>query len=57
MAPKKDVCELLIEDAENFARIGDRSSSKKNMFLAGFAVLGFVMAVYCVTSNGPQAAP
>ncbi len=52
MAPKKDVCELLIQDAEDFARIGDSSSRKKTLFLTTFAVCGLVMAVYGVTSNG-----
>jgi hypothetical protein len=52
MAPKKDVCELLIQDAEDFSKINEKSSKKKTVFLTAFAALGFVMAVYGVTSRG-----
>lgn len=57
MAPKKDVCELLIEDPENFARVTDKTSKKKTIFLIGLAVLGFAMAVYGVTSRSLMVAP
>lgn len=54
MSPKKDVCELLIHDAEEFVRSEESASRKKVLFLSLFAISGMALAVYAMIDQPHQ---